>query len=138
MEQIPKIGCVPYAFHAFQSSRNRGTDDFGRTLVANRPPRWCQRCRASHGPVCPQRVRPVDRRPDSTARGYDATWERLSRMVRLASPICAHCHEAAATEVDHIVPLRAGGARLELSNLQALCHPCHTAKTRRDRELYQF
>lgn len=39
-----------------------------------------------------------------------------------------------ATEVDHIVPLRQGGARLDRSNLQSLCRPCHAQKTRSDYE----
>lgn len=104
--------------------------------MATRPPRWCQRCLAAHGPNCPARPRPADRRPDSTRRGYDATWELLSRMVRREEPVCRICQAAVATEVDHIIPLRAGGPRLERGNLQALCHQCHTWKTRGDRRLY--
>ena len=36
-------------------------------------------------------------------------------------------------EVDHIVPLAAGGAPYDPENLQTLCRPCHFDKTRRDR-----
>jgi 5-methylcytosine-specific restriction protein A len=39
--------------------------------------------------------------------------------------------------VDHIVPLRAGGARLEVGNLQALCNRCHNRKTAGDTRKYQ-
>ena len=32
-------------------------------------------------------------------------------------------------EVDHIAPLKAGGAPYDLDNLQALCRRCHIQKT---------
>ena len=39
---------------------------------------------------------------------------------------CRHCGRAAGRfEVDHIVPLEAGGAAYALDNLQSLCRPCH-------------
>jgi len=50
-------------------------------------------------------------------------------------PLCAHCQErgrtAAATELDHIVPLADGGVD-DVSNWQGLCTACHDYKTRRD------
>ena len=105
------------------------------------PPRWCSRCNRAHSGACPALIaarrganRPPDNRPDSTARGYDWTWERLSRMIRRERPICEHCGVAPSRMVDHIVPLRAGGARLEVENLQALCLPCHASKTRSERK----
>jgi len=54
-------------------------------------------------------------------------------MIRRERPICEHCGVAPSRMVDHIVPLRAGGARLDLANLQALCLTCHAAKTRSER-----
>jgi 5-methylcytosine-specific restriction protein A len=70
-------------------------------------------------------------RPSSSARGYDRAWSRV-RLVQLArAPLCK-CG-AVAVEVDHVVPLADGGARLELGNLQSLCKPCHTAKTNAER-----
>ena len=104
------------------------------------PPRWCSRCNRAHSGACPALIaarrgqqRPPDNRPDSTARGYDWTWQRLSRMIRRERPICEHCGVAPSRMVDHIVPLRAGGARLEIENLQSLCLPCHAVKTRSER-----
>jgi 5-methylcytosine-specific restriction endonuclease McrA len=38
---------------------------------------------------------------------------------------------APAVMVDHIQPLSAGGARLDVGNLQSLCARCHALKTRR-------
>lgn len=37
----------------------------------------------------------------------------------------------AATDVDHVVPRRQGGGDVA-ENLQALCHGCHSHKTRRE------
>ena len=52
-----------------------------------------------------------------------------------AHPLCVACARIgrvrAAQEVDHVVPLHAGGAD-DARNLQGLCRPCHAAKTARD------
>lgn len=48
------------------------------------------------------------------------------------NPLCMHCKPRGVTtlaaELDHIVPLWAGG-RNEWSNYQSLCIPCHMAKS---------
>jgi 5-methylcytosine-specific restriction enzyme A len=43
-------------------------------------------------------------------------------------PICQHCDRELATDVDHIRPIERGGDPWALSNLQALCAPCHGRK----------
>lgn len=73
-------------------------------------------------------IRPVDGRPSSAARGYDATWQRARLMWLRANPLCAMCGMSASC-VDHIVPLAAGGERLDDSNFQSLCTSCHSRKT---------
>ena len=58
-------------------------------------------------------------------------------MYLMKHPVCVdpfgvHAAEGvtvAASEVDHITPRRAGGLDEE-ENLQALCKPCHSRKTR--------
>ena len=45
------------------------------------------------------------------------------------NPMCENKDGRVATEVDHIIALRLGG-RNNLSNLRALCKPCHSRKTR--------
>jgi len=62
------------------------------------------------------------------ARGYDRTWQNLRLMILRRSPLCVRCGTG-ASQVDHIVPIRKGGARLDPDNLQALCHSCHSQKT---------
>lgn len=66
-------------------------------------------------------------------RGYDHRWDKL-RLVVLTrdNHLCQVClsrnRVTAANQVDHIVPRSKGGGD-ELENLQALCKPCHDAKT---------
>ena len=60
-------------------------------------------------------------------------WTEASKYVLAEEPLCRHCMEQGritqATEVDHIVELRDGGAFLDRDNLQPLCSECHDAKT---------
>lgn len=58
-------------------------------------------------------------------------WPRLRAAVLAAEPACRDCGRP-ATEVDHIVPLRRGGAELDAANCQPLCRRCHHIKTRND------
>lgn len=75
------------------------------------------------------RKREDERRPSAHARGYTREW-RVRRAAWLADhPDCVKCGEP-ATEVDHIVPLSAGGADDE-SNYQSLCKTHHSVKTGR-------
>lgn len=59
-------------------------------------------------------------------------WARLRLQVlrrdgyRCQAPGCGR---AGALEVDHRLPLAAGGAMWDTSNLQSLCRSCHIAKT---------
>lgn len=87
------------------------------------------------GAYCSQHRGEGDRERGSAAsRGYGATWKRYRKMYLARHPLCTDPYErhvgrvVLATDVDHIVPLRAGGGNQE-SNLQSLCHECHTYKT---------
>lgn len=83
---------------------------------------------------CPehQPARSTASRLSPSRRGYDRRWQRLRRMVLAQQPFCVACEREGrvtpATDVDHIVPLADGG-RDEWSNLQPLCHSCHSRKT---------
>lgn len=76
-------------------------------------------------------------RPSPSAIGYDDTWVKLRKIKLHQDPLCAEClrrgKTASANEVDHIVPLRSGGERLDMANLQSLCKSCHSRKTRYER-----
>jgi 5-methylcytosine-specific restriction protein A len=66
-------------------------------------------------------------------RGYDRTEQKVARLYLDAHPLCVQCllegRIEPATDVDHIEPISRGGARLDESNLQSLCHAHHSAKT---------
>ena len=69
------------------------------------------------------------KRPSSSARGYDRKWSATRAAYLYGHKTCVQCG-AAATDVDHIDgagPLSPRGH--DWSNLQAMCHRCHTAKT---------
>ena len=72
------------------------------------------------------------RRGSASSRGYDRNWQRLRKLVLHSEPLCRECkrpgRHTPATEVDHIVPLAAGGTN-DFENLQPLCHECHSRKT---------
>jgi 5-methylcytosine-specific restriction protein A len=74
-------------------------------------------------------------RPPPNERGYDRRWKRARAAYIARNPLCECCSTAArpvpATVVDHIVPLHAGGARLDFGNLQSLCTRCHSSTKQR-------
>lgn len=75
----------------------------------------------------PERVAPMQvERPSSRP------WARMRAETLSADPLCRLCRLegriAEATEVDHIVPLWAGGSN-DAANRQGLCHDHHAEKT---------
>ena len=104
--------------------------------MARRPKRPCAApgCPAliSSGSYCEahakqRRQRQPDERPSAAARGYDRKWRRIRAQFLKKHPECVECGQP-ATDVDHIVPRAAGGSD-QWSNLQPLCHACHSRKT---------
>lgn len=77
----------------------------------------------------------VEGRPNSAKRGYGRQHRKRRARYLAEHPLCVHCERegivAAATELDHVVPLRRGGADDE-SNWQGLCHTHHSIKTARE------
>jgi 5-methylcytosine-specific restriction enzyme A len=71
-------------------------------------------------------------RGTAAQRGYDGRWQRTRLRYLQAHPHCASCWQdgrvQAATDVHHITPKRDGGGDDD-SNLQALCHACHSRVT---------
>lgn len=91
-------------------------------------------------PNAPKTFRSTERRKEreelrgsSVERGYDARWNRISKMYRAQHPVCEHCNDAASDDVDHIVPFKGinDPLRTDMNNLQALCRSCHVRKTAR-------
>ncbi|ROP84256.1 HNH endonuclease [Stella humosa] len=67
-------------------------------------------------------------RPSAALRGYDGEWRELRKRFLAAHPRCCMCG-AAANEVDHIVAIADGGARLAWANLRSMCKPHHSRRT---------
>lgn len=65
-------------------------------------------------------------------------WQRLRKLHLAKSPLCVYCERMGkmelATTVDHVTPIRDGGAPFDGANLQSLCTTHHSAtKQREDR-----
>ena len=79
-----------------------------------------------------------ERRGGSTARGYDAIWQKLRLMVLRNDPLCYYCGQIGlvvpADTVDHMTPLVRGGLRLARENLVPACKSCNSAKGDRTAE----
>ena len=88
------------------------------------------------GPYCEaHKPRPKERDRAAYRSGYrDPNYHREKQAALTRSKgACERCGDTAGRrEVDHIVPLRDGGANTR-ANLQVLCQACHKAKTRVDR-----
>ncbi len=80
---------------------------------------------------CPDHAR---RRNQDTHRNrhiYNSKrWRILRRRVLYDQPICQHCDQELATDVDHIRPIGRRGDPWAIANLQALCRRCHGRKTK--------
>lgn len=63
-----------------------------------------------------------------------AKWRKLRKWWVNRNPLCVECEKkgkvVGVQVVDHIVPIKQGGAELSSDNLQSLCHSCHNRKTR--------
>ena len=93
---------------------------------------------------CPTHRPLVHRDYGRARRGFDAEvgfyqskdWRALRAAVLRESPLWLACKDhgrlVAAGVVDHVVPLKDGGARFDRANLQPLCVSCHNRKTARE------
>lgn len=82
--------------------------------------RWCAACKEARLGERRARQRPATRLYGSAA------WKRIRRAVLAEQPICCMCKRAASTDCDHIDGDYRNTSR---SNLQGLCHSCHSRKT---------
>lgn len=70
------------------------------------------------------------RRPSAAKRGYDHNWRRTRAAYIKRHPTCEEpgCNDP-TEEVDHVVPIAKGGARLSWDNLSAKCRTHHSRKS---------
>lgn len=61
-------------------------------------------------------------------------WRLLRRKKLKATPICERCDHVLATDVHHRQAIQDGGDPWSMTNLEALCHSCHSQVTRREQQ----
>ena len=88
-------------------------------------------------PGCPNLVVTTSNRSarcaeHATPSPYDHEWRELRAWKLTNYPWCERCRAASAREVDHIIAIRSGGARLDPRNLRSLCVDCHRRVTPRE------
>lgn len=92
-----------------------------------------------YGTYCEKHKRKVNReynsyrRDEDTKKFYSSTeWRKLSKLQLRTNPLCVECLKdgriVPARIADHIQPIKEGGARLDIENLQSLCLGCHNKK----------
>ena len=81
----------------------------------------------------PKLPRPPSRKARTAARGYGGRWQRFRVWFLKRDPLCVRCQRP-ATDVDHITPVTGPDDPnfYKPGNHQALCHGCHSRKTRKD------
>lgn len=67
---------------------------------------------------------------------YGHSHRQLRKYMLAQYPLCKECNKA-ATELDHIIPINAGGDRYDSDNLQTLCKQCHSKKTFKEKSIYK-
>lgn len=77
------------------------------------------------------------RKVDNSAFYNSQKWRKMRKMYVAENPVCVICEErgfvSAVEEVDHIIPIRQGGAEYDWNNLQSLCKSCHARKSAKER-----
>ena len=100
--------------------------------MPSRPASPCAHPTCPHLQPCPDHPRPTTRWGAHDPFYSSQVWVKARRRQLRDQPRCAvpGCGRA-ASEVDHIVPVRQDGDRLHPLNLQSLCHEHHREKTQR-------
>ena len=80
----------------------------------------------------PQRV--AFERENSNSDFYNSwPWRKFAKRFKQNNPLCIECLKLdlviTVKVVDHIVPINAGGAKLDEANCQSLCESCHNRKS---------
>jgi 5-methylcytosine-specific restriction protein A len=72
--------------------------------------------------------KPAPFRGSTRRKRLPRDWPERRAQVLWRDPVCRICHQAKATEVDHVIH----GDDHGLANLQGICVPCHRSKTGRE------
>ena len=85
-------------------------------------------------PETPKRKQMHERR-HKEARYNTTQWRKYRRSFLAEHPLCVECGRVAEV-VDHITPVRLGGAFWQPLNHQAMCHRCHNSKSGRESHMH--
>lgn len=116
---------------------------FYEVLMPHKPKKPCSYpgCpKLTDGQYCPEHKKLMEKQYDtymrsrtSTAFYHSQAWKKKRQNFLIEHPFCEECRRQGrltrATLVDHIQPIRMGGALLDDENLQALCASCHSKKS---------
>lgn len=106
-------------------------------MVLRKP---CLECgvpsRSSRCPRCAEKIlisKPRPERAGASQRGYDASWQRIRKLVLDRDGWCCYqCQKmlsGADATVDHIIPMSQDPSlRLDTRNLAACCRSCNSIK----------
>jgi len=73
----------------------------------------------------------LKRWPGASSIYRDPRWKAVRHQAKARDGWkCVQCGARGRIEVDHVKPIREGGAPFDLGNLQSLCPQCHSRKTR--------
>lgn len=76
-------------------------------------------------PRCPEHAHS---KPGSTARGYDASWKRLSKRARRLQPFCLDCGSSEDLQADHSPEAwerKERGLPIRLQDISVRCGECN-------------
>lgn len=98
-----------------------------------------KRLKPLHQPWKPKRKAQSGRKTNDSKIYQTADWRRFRLMYISENPICELCELKGLTvegkELDHINPIRLGGAMYDVDNVQFLCRSCHAKKSAGERGL---
>jgi 5-methylcytosine-specific restriction endonuclease McrA len=87
-------------------------------------PLTCSKCGVK------ERMKQKKNSKSGSERGYGYDWDQLSKRYRANNPFCQECLKhgryTLTRDVHHVVPIDVDPSRrLDVSNLLAVCRPCH-------------
>ncbi len=71
--------------------------------------------------------------PEDEAFYHSTAWRKTRKFIIARDCVCQMC-KGQGREVDHIIPIRLGGSKLDVKNLQYLCSRCHRKKTKNEKD----
>ncbi|MBZ7939675.1 MULTISPECIES: HNH endonuclease [Campylobacter] len=93
--------------------------------------RKCEECNKAYKKTINKNYDLFKRNKESAKFYNSSEWRKLRTIFINKNPFCFNCGKLAKI-VDHIIPIKQGGNRLNQDNLQSLCIKCHNEKTKKE------